>query len=250
MLYLDPVAKNLLNGIDIAVPLRVELFYSLASAKAELGAARKNLKLRMGRTATTGSCYVEVIRLLHPPQDDDDLLLALSNLSSGYTPVSAPSQEVDMMDEDGDDEALCLNKSSTTNGDTLPQYSLYSHQPYVSYEIHLHPTYRMPTLWFTLHDLPMGEPTFDINSVYRHLVPEEYKSQLRAIGVMGGISAAPHPITDVPAFFIHPCQTKEAMENFDCPANEYLMLWLGLVGGCVVWDITGIELNVLHIRLV
>lgn len=71
--------------------------------RAELGAARKNLKLRMGRTATTGSCYVEVIRLLHPPQDDDDLLLALSNLSSGYTPVSAPSQEVDMMDEDGDD---------------------------------------------------------------------------------------------------------------------------------------------------
>ncbi|KAB8302696.1 hypothetical protein EYC80_006058 [Monilinia laxa] len=158
--------------------------------RAELGAARKNLKLRMGRTATTGSCYVEVIRLLHPPQDDDDLLLALSNLSSGYTPVSVPSQEVDMMGEDGDDEALCLNRSSTTNGDTLPQYSLYSHQPYVTYEIHLHPTYRMPTLWFSLHDLPMGEPAFDINSVYRHLVPEEYKSQLRAIGVMGGISAA------------------------------------------------------------
>jgi hypothetical protein len=36
----------------------------------------------------------------------------------------------------------------------------------------------------------MGEPAFDINSVYRYLVPEEYKSQLRAIGVIGGISAA------------------------------------------------------------
>ncbi|KAF7877489.1 hypothetical protein EAF04_001166 [Stromatinia cepivora] len=201
--------------------------------RAELGPARKNLKLHMGRTATTGSCFIEIIRLLQPPKDDDDLLLALGNLSSGHAPNPTPSPEVDMMDEDEDDEALDVNKSSTTRSDTIPQYSLYSHQPYVTYEIHLHPTYRMPTLWFMLHHLPMDEPAFDINSVYRYLVPEEYKSQLRAIGVMGGISAAPHPITDVPAFFIHPCQTKEAMESFDCPINDYLMAWLGLVGGWV-----------------
>jgi ubiquitin-like-conjugating enzyme ATG10 len=36
----------------------------------------------------------------------------------------------------------------------------------------------------------MNEPAFDLNSVYRYLVPEGYKSQLRAVGVMGGISAA------------------------------------------------------------
>jgi len=23
------------------------------------------------------------------------------------------------------------------------------------------------------------------------------------------------------------------MENFDCPMEKYLMLWMGLVGGCV-----------------
>jgi ubiquitin-like-conjugating enzyme ATG10 len=120
----------------------------------------------------------------------------------------------------------------------------------VTYEIHLHPTYRIPTLWFMLHDLPMGEPTFDVDAVYRYLVPPEYKSRLRAAGVIGGLSAAvslcsiflenssssrmqPHPITDVPAFFIHPCQTKEAMESFDCPMKDYLMVWIGLVGGCV-----------------
>jgi ubiquitin-like-conjugating enzyme ATG10 len=72
----------------------------------------------------------------------------------------------------------------------LPGYSLYSHQPYVRYEIHLHPSYSMPTLWFMLHDLPMGESTFDLDAVYRYLVPSEYKSRLRAIGVTGGISAA------------------------------------------------------------
>jgi hypothetical protein len=48
----------------------------------------------------------------------------------------------------------------------------------------------MPTLWFMLHDLPMGEPSFDVDAVYRYLVPPEYKSRLRTAGVTGGISAA------------------------------------------------------------
>ncbi|KAM3066858.1 hypothetical protein ACMFMG_007004 [Clarireedia jacksonii] len=201
--------------------------------RAKLGPARKNLKLRVAHTATTGTCYVEIIRLLLPPKDEDDLSHALEKLSSGYAPVSAPGLEVEMLDEDGDEEVLRLDDDSTKKAEGSSQYSLYSHQPYVVYEIHLHPTYRVPTLWFTLHDLPMNEPAFDLNSVYRYLVPEEYKSQLRAVGVMGGISAAPHPLTDVPAFFIHPCQTQEAMENFDCPLNDYMMIWLGLVGACV-----------------
>lgn len=74
--------------------------------------------------------------------------------------------------------------------DLPPMYTEYSHQPYVVYEIHLHPTYNMPTLWFMLHDLPMGDPTFDLDSVYRYLVPAQYKSQLRAAGITGVISAA------------------------------------------------------------
>ena len=74
--------------------------------------------------------------------------------------------------------------------DLLPKYSLHSHQPYVTYEIHLHPTYNIPTLWFTLHDLPMGEPIFDLDSVYRYLVPDEFKGRLRGAGIRGGLSAA------------------------------------------------------------
>ncbi len=42
-----------------------------------------------------------------------------------------------------------------------------------------------------------------------------------------------HPVTDVPAFFIHPCTTKEAMEQFKCSLKDYLGVWLGLVGGSV-----------------
>ncbi|KAH6675575.1 hypothetical protein B0J14DRAFT_367257 [Halenospora varia] len=211
-------------------------YFDQRYVKAKLGPTRQIFKIRSRRTATTGTSYIEIIRLLQLPEDQDELSLALgrlgaseSSLSSG---LSGGGMDLDTMNEDTDEEALRPQTIHDTRNEP-PPYSLYSHQPYVTYEIHLHPTYRMPTLWFTLHDLPMAEPTLDMESVYRYLVPEEYKSQLRAAGVIGGISAAPHPITDIPAFFIHPCQTKEAIETFDCPIKDYLMVWLGLVGGCV-----------------
>lgn len=60
----------------------------------------------------------------------------------------------------------------------------------MTYEIHLHPIYRVPCLWFSLHGLPEDEPAFDIDTVFRRLVPDEYKSGLRqGIGPIGGISA-------------------------------------------------------------
>lgn len=110
---------------------------------------------------------------------------------------------------------------------------MQAQQPYVIYEIHLHPTYRTPVLWFSLHDLPPCDSPFDIEVVYRYLVPDQFKGQLRSIGVMGGISAGNHPVTDLPAFFVHPCTTKEAMEQFTCSLKDYLTVWLGTVGSSV-----------------
>lgn len=43
-----------------------------------------------------------------------------------------------------------------------------------------------------------------------------------------------HPISDRPSFFIHPCNTHEALlavnESTSINAVEYLFLWLGVVG--------------------
>ncbi|PFH60680.1 hypothetical protein XA68_10550 [Ophiocordyceps unilateralis] len=103
----------------------------------------------------------------------------------------------------------------------------------VTYEIHLHSSYRVPCLWFTFHNLPVDEPAFSIDTVFRRLVPEEYKSRLQGLGAVGGISADHHPITGVPAFFIHPCLLGDAISGFQCSLDNYLMIWLGLVGGCV-----------------
>ena len=59
----------------------------------------------------------------------------------------------------------------------------------VTFEIHLHPTYRGPCLWFSLQGLPVDERAFDIDTVFRRLVPDQFKDGLRAAGGIGGISA-------------------------------------------------------------
>lgn len=138
------------------------------------------------------------------------------------------------------------------------QEAIIDHVPgrpeeHVAYEIYLHPTYRVPCLWFTLHNLPADEAAFSIDTVFRRLVPDEYKDGLRGLGGIGGISAdvsltfSPwqsnrarltalaqhHPVTGVPAFFVHPCLIGDALSRFECSRENYLIIWLGLVGGCV-----------------
>ncbi|BCR97666.1 ATG3/ATG10 family protein [Aspergillus luchuensis] len=103
----------------------------------------------------------------------------------------------------------------------------------VIYYILLSPTYHVPVLYFQLrqdnHPGPLG-----IDAVYQHLVPEQYRKELQSIGIMGGISFGYHPDSGTPAFFVHPCQTTDAMRHIAgqlCLTPEtYLMIWLGLVG--------------------
>ena len=77
----------------------------------------------------------------------------------------------------------------------LPKKPVKNTAGHVVYEIHLHPTYQAPCLWFSLHNLPNGEQAFDIDTVFRRLVPDQYKNGLRSAGGIGGISA------DVRTFF-------------------------------------------------
>ena len=60
---------------------------------------------------------------------------------------------------------------------------------------------------------------------------------MQAAGVMGALSMTDHPVTSTPTYFIHPCRTAEAMEAVtggkDVTPEEYLLMWLGLVGPSV-----------------
>ncbi|KAL2355097.1 autophagy-related protein Atg10 [Cryomyces antarcticus] len=117
--------------------------------------------------------------------------------------------------------------------EALPTRTAVGPAAKVEYSIVLSPVYCVPVLYFTLSELP-GECATAARDVYRHLVPETLARDVQSGGVMGGISMTDHPVTGLPAFFVHPCKTAEAMEQVrpdrDVKPEEYLLLWLGIVG--------------------
>jgi ubiquitin-like-conjugating enzyme ATG10 len=108
----------------------------------------------------------------------------------------------------------------------------------VEYHILLSPTYQVPVLYFQL--LHFGTPA-PLSEVYRVLVEDgsDARTQLQRIGVQGAISQGDHPVFGVPYFFLHPCGTLAAMaewEREECVIarpEEYLKVWLGVVGAVV-----------------
>ncbi|PGH10816.1 hypothetical protein AJ80_07367 [Polytolypa hystricis UAMH7299] len=106
----------------------------------------------------------------------------------------------------------------------------------VEYSVLLSPTYQVPVLYFLLHGpFPKGPEGLDF--IYDCLVPAQYRSELKDVGVMGGISIGHHPISNFPAYFVHPCNTPDALRavagRSEPTAETYLFLWLGLVGNGV-----------------
>ncbi|KAF7524298.1 hypothetical protein G7054_g11464 [Neopestalotiopsis clavispora] len=192
--------------------------------QATLGPVRKQWKLRVHRAldmvfgSDSGfTTFVQITRPLEETGDLDELESYLDSFSIG---ANSRDDSNLSMQVDEDLEELVKEPSRPRIG-------------HVKYEIHLHPTYQAPCLWFSIHDLPADEAAFDVDTVFRRLVPDQFKSALRGAGPIGGISADHHPITGVPAFFVHPCLLGDAMAGFDCAKEDYLMVWLGLVGGCV-----------------
>jgi ubiquitin-like-conjugating enzyme ATG10 len=120
----------------------------------------------------------------------------------------------------------------------------------VEYRIGLSPTYGIPVLYF--HILGHAATIESLKVVYKYLVPSSVRPQLEAVGVLGGVSltVSTHalegsneaesrkndPVTDMPSFFVHPCQTTDALRAIlpdQISSVEYLQLWLGLIGPCV-----------------
>lgn len=74
--------------------------------------------------------------------------------------------------------------------------------------------------------------------MHRLLVPDAFRRQVEAVGIMGALSMTDHPVTNLPVYFVHPCRTQEAMQAIlgggrEADPVEYLALWLGLAGGSV-----------------
>ncbi|EQL38824.1 hypothetical protein BDFG_00352 [Blastomyces dermatitidis ATCC 26199] len=115
----------------------------------------------------------------------------------------------------------------------------------VEYNIMLSPTYQVPILYFFLHninnnssDISAKGPDSLLDVVYNCLVPAQHRSVLKDVGIMGGLSIGHHPLSGLPVYFVHPCNTPDALRdvagNKEVVTTEtYLLLWLGLVGNCV-----------------
>ncbi|KAJ6136002.1 hypothetical protein N7512_001162, partial [Penicillium capsulatum] len=103
----------------------------------------------------------------------------------------------------------------------------------IDYDILLSSTYQVPVLYFVLRWHNHRGPV-DLDAVYQYVVPEPYRKELQSVGIMGGISFGYHPVSGVPAFFVHPCNTADAMAQIagaHCVSPDtYLLIWLGLVG--------------------
>jgi len=108
--------------------------------------------------------------------------------------------------------------------------------PSVEYNVILSPSYQVPVLYVILHNCLFSSKG-NIEALHEILVPEHMRSDLKQVGVMGGISMTNHPFTHIPAYFIHPCKTAEAMQKIighsRVSPDEYLQIWFGLVGSCV-----------------
>ncbi|KAA6416287.1 MAG: hypothetical protein FRX48_01007 [Lasallia pustulata] len=139
-----------------------------------------------------------------------------------------PEQHVDILTEDMEDE--------DDDDAAIYHTSVTSPSPSVEYNILLSATYRVPVLYFFIRNLPANGLQC-VEAVHEYLVPKQLKAGMRNVGVMGGISMGNHPITDVPAFFVHPCNTAEAMQVIiggrSVSVQAYLHIWFGLVAGCV-----------------
>lgn len=80
-------------------------FFDQRYVKAKLGPTRQIFKIRARRTATSGGSYIEILRLLQLPDDEDDLSAALGKLSGGEGPLAKSDMEID---EDKDEvSSLC-----------------------------------------------------------------------------------------------------------------------------------------------
>jgi ubiquitin-like-conjugating enzyme ATG10 len=137
--------------------------------------------------------------------------------------------------EDNDPEAL------------VAPVSRHEHMRVVQCDVAYSPSYQVPVLYLTFAERTTNKPVplLSPDEVYQVLIPNEFKSAMRSVGVMGALSMAEHPITGVPAYFVHPCRTQDVMsplvqsaetskpEADPLKAMNYLMLWLGVIGASV-----------------
>ncbi|KAH0285919.1 hypothetical protein M436DRAFT_70211 [Aureobasidium namibiae CBS 147.97] len=110
----------------------------------------------------------------------------------------------------------------------------------VHYDILLSPSYRVPVVYMTV------SPPLPLSRFFDLVVPLHFRDVMREVGVMGALSMTDHPLTGLPAYFVHPCRTADAMcatPSVDVHLRDYMLVWLGIVGASVGLSVSSTELH-------
>ncbi|KAG9567644.1 hypothetical protein KCU71_g3892, partial [Aureobasidium melanogenum] len=110
----------------------------------------------------------------------------------------------------------------------------------VHYDILLSPSYRVPVVYMT------ASPPLPVSHFFDLVVPHHFRDAMRETGVMGALSMTDHPLTGMPAYFVHPCRTADTMcatKSGDIHVQDYMLLWLGIVGASVGLHVSSADLR-------
>ncbi|KKZ64820.1 hypothetical protein EMCG_09267 [[Emmonsia] crescens] len=191
----------------------------------------------------------EIVLIIHKQLDDEEITSPRHLKHMGDT---LKNNEVEEDDDDTaetielhhDDPVLDSDNVRGTQEELIRQ-RCRSTKLQVEYNIMLSPTYQVPILYFFVHNVINNSnisakgPEGLLDIVYNRLVPTQYRSELKDVGIMGGLSIGHHPLSDLPVCFVHPCNTPDALRDVAgnrevvVTTETYLLLWLGLVGNCV-----------------
>ncbi|KAL2046092.1 hypothetical protein N7G274_001539 [Stereocaulon virgatum] len=164
--------------------------------------------------------------IISRPLQLDHLRQPSARLAISGSGEETPDISVDRSNVEDEDVAAVHHSSASQASSSVRYHILYS----ISYQV--------PVLYFFLHGLPTLKAR-NVDTVYHALVPQHLQDEAKAVGVMGGIGMTNHPINGIPCFWVHPCNTAEAMKDMlkgierEVSPAEYLMIWFGKVGASV-----------------
>ncbi|KAG9516393.1 hypothetical protein KCU93_g9141, partial [Aureobasidium melanogenum] len=162
---------------------------------------------------------------------DDSACLRVTRRLAAALVVNADGQEhADShfeTPEDHDEEAIIKRSQSC---------------PFVTvhYDILLSPSYRVPVVYMT------ASPPLPVSHFFDLVVPHHFRDAMRETGVIGALSMTDHPLTGMPAYFVHPCRTADTMcatKSGDIHVQDYMLLWLGIVGASVGLNVSSADLR-------
>ncbi|EON65758.1 hypothetical protein W97_04997 [Coniosporium apollinis CBS 100218] len=121
----------------------------------------------------------------------------------GSSEIPSDDDEVEEHDDEVWTPAIAFSSGTPSAGTVVVQYDIALSQTYLVPVLHISISTKTPS---------SNHPITSLDALYDLLVPQAYASQLQRVGVVGGISMCHHPITSYPVFFVHPCNTAEALQ--------------------------------------